>query len=82
MSNLLNLTHTTLLVFYGELQTILAEKRQRKPIKAWAAAKFREKFEHHPPQHWGRVEAVEPSSATRAWVRSRDIAYKAMHTRR
>jgi DNA repair protein RadD len=61
------------LTFYREL----AEKRRRKPtIKdGWAAAKFKEKFGDWPPFDWRNPQPLPPDPATRAWVRSRDIAY-------
>jgi superfamily II DNA or RNA helicase len=63
--------------FYTELLWILTEKRRRNPtIKdGWAAAKFREKTGRWPPFAWRSAEPSPASSATRAWVRSRDIAY-------
>jgi len=71
--------------FYRELLWILVEKRRRNPtIKdGWAAAKFREKTRRWPPFGWRGAGPSLPSPATRAWVRSRDIAYaRARHSRR
>jgi superfamily II DNA or RNA helicase len=63
--------------FYRELLGMLAEKRRRNPtIKdGWAAYKFKEKFGGWPPFDWRSARPLTPSPATRAWVRSRDIAY-------
>jgi superfamily II DNA or RNA helicase len=63
--------------FYRELLWILAEKHRRNPTikNGWAAAKFREKTGRWPPFVWRTAEPLPPSPATRAWVRSRDIAY-------
>ena len=65
------------LTFYSELLGMLAEKRRRNPaIKdGWAAAKFKEKTGHWPTFGWRSAGPLPPSPATRAWVRSRDIAY-------
>jgi superfamily II DNA or RNA helicase len=64
------------LTFYRELLGILAEKRRRNPTvkEGWAAYKFKEKFGHWPPFDWCSAGPLTPSPATRAWVRSRDIA--------
>ena len=73
------------LTFYRELLGILAEKRRRNPtIKdIWVVAKFKEKVGHWPPFDWRSAGPLSPSPATRAWVRSRDIAYaKATQARR
>jgi hypothetical protein len=65
------------LALYRELLGILAEKRCRNPtIKdGWAAVKFKEKTGRWPPFPWRSAGPLPPSPATRAWVRSRDIAY-------
>jgi superfamily II DNA or RNA helicase len=71
--------------FYREVRGILAEKRGRKPtIKdGWAEYKFKEKFGDWPPFDWRSARPLPPSPATRAWVRSRDIAFaKARRPRR
>jgi DNA repair protein RadD len=41
----------------------------------WAAHKYREKFGSFPPWPWNDLAPIEPSDATRRWVRSRQIAY-------
>jgi DNA repair protein RadD len=49
----------------------IARERGYKP--GWAAYKFKEKFGHWPPR--GSPAPMPPDEATRAWVRSRRIAY-------
>jgi DNA repair protein RadD len=49
----------------------IAQERGYKP--GWAAYKFKEKFGHWPPR--GSPAPMPPDEATRAWVRSRQIAY-------
>jgi superfamily II DNA or RNA helicase len=70
--------------FYRELLWILAEKRRRNPTikNGWAAAKFREKTGRWPPFEWRNAEPLPPGAATRAWVRSRDIAYASAVSRK
>jgi DNA repair protein RadD len=73
------------LTFYRELLGLLAEKRRRNPTvkDGWAAAKFKEKTGRWPLPGWRSARPLAPSAATRAWVRSRDIAYaKAMQAGR
>jgi DNA repair protein RadD len=63
--------------FYRELLGMLAEKRRHNPtIKdGWTAAKFRERTQRWPPSGWRGAMPLSPSAETRAWVRSRDIAF-------
>jgi hypothetical protein len=73
------------LTFYRELVGILAEKRRRNPTTkdGWVAHRFKQKFGHWPRFDWRSVGLLPPSPATRAWVKSRDIAYaKATQARR
>jgi hypothetical protein len=56
--------------FHRQLTWIACE-RGYKP--GWAAHKFKEKFGAFPP--FGAVDPLPPEAATRAWVRSRQIAY-------
>jgi superfamily II DNA or RNA helicase len=56
--------------FYQQLLWI-ARERGYKP--GWAAYKFKEKFGHWPPRE--SPVPMEPDEATRAWVRSRQIAF-------
>ncbi|MGA8611307.1 MAG: DEAD/DEAH box helicase [Xanthobacteraceae bacterium] len=60
--------------FHRQLLYIARERGYR---DGWAAHKFKEKFGDWPADR--QVIAIEPTLATRAWVRSRQIAYaKAM----
>lgn len=56
--------------FHRQLAAI-AEERGYKA--GWAAHKYREKFGQWPRARW--VQPLPPDDATRAWVRSRQIAY-------
>lgn len=61
-------------LFFSELLWIAEE---RKYARGWAAHKYRERFGVWPDMHG--VKKVLPGDVTRAWVRSRQIAYaKAM----
>ena len=57
--------------------------QERGYAAGWVAHKYREKFGEWPPTRV--VEPLEPDGVTRAWVRSRAIAYakaKAMEQQR
>ena len=41
----------------------------------WAAHKFKERYGEWPPRHWHGASPVTPDDATRAWIRSRTIAW-------
>ncbi len=56
--------------FHAELAWIALERGYQ---PGFVSAKYREKFGHWPPNR--NVEPIEPSDATRSWVRSRIIAY-------
>jgi DNA repair protein RadD len=58
--------------FLGEVEWI---RRERGYNPGWTAHQYRKKFDAWPPR--GNVEACAPSEATRAWIRSRQIAYRA-----
>jgi hypothetical protein len=47
--------------------------RERGYAPGWVAHKFKEKFGDWPPR--GPVDPIQPDDATRAWVRSRAIAW-------
>lgn len=66
-------------LFYGELRAI-AHERNYKP--AWGAHKFREKFGRFPPFDWNDGPLLEPTAATRGWVKSRQIAWSRANARR
>jgi DNA repair protein RadD len=57
--------------FYQEIKSI-AGNRGYKP--GWTAHKFKEKFGHW-PSGLDQLPPIEPSLATRNWIRSRQIAY-------
>jgi DNA repair protein RadD len=63
-------SHLERLRFYGMLQWYVVE-RGYKP--GWASHKFKEKFGDWPI--WRDADPVVPDEATRAWVRSRQIAF-------
>jgi superfamily II DNA or RNA helicase len=66
--------------FHAEL---LGLARERGYAKAWAAHKYREKFDVWPVGEAKHVLAHPPSDAVRAWVKSRQIAFaKAKEARR
>lgn len=68
------------LTFYRELRW-LAQQHGHKPGVAFY--RFQDKFGSRPPRHWDNVDPLPASPATRAWYRSRQIAYaKAMQARR
>jgi DNA repair protein RadD len=48
---------------------------QRGYSPGWADHKFKEKHGEWPPRHWSSAEPETPDDATRAWVRSRTIAW-------
>jgi DNA repair protein RadD len=58
--------------FYRQLIWI-GRERGHKPSAA--AYRFKERFGYFPPWDWNRAEPLPPNPATRAWVRSRAIAY-------
>jgi hypothetical protein len=60
------------IVFLGELKGI-AHERGRKP--GWVSYSYKAKHGCWPSIRIENVPILEPSAATRAWVRSRDIAY-------
>jgi superfamily II DNA or RNA helicase len=57
--------------FYGELKSIAQERGYQ---RGWIAHKFKEKFGHW-PDGLDHIAAIQPKSATRSWVKSRQIAY-------
>lgn len=64
--------------FYGMLLWVADEKGYQ---PGWAVHKYREKYGDWPPSR--HVTAIEPDPATRAWIRSRQIAYaRAMQAQR
>jgi DNA repair protein RadD len=68
--------------FHGELLALLGElnqarRRRGKPDirPGWAAAKYRDKFGAWPPRDWAGDPPQLPGPATRAWAKSRYIAW-------
>jgi len=58
--------------FYAELRGIAVEKGYR---QGWAAHQFKKRFGEFPPWSWNDDLPLEPSVATRRWVKSRQIAW-------
>jgi DNA repair protein RadD len=58
--------------FFRQLLGIATERNYQ---RGWAAHKFREKFGDWPPRSLQYASPEQPDQATRAWVRSRAIAY-------
>jgi DNA repair protein RadD len=67
--------------FHRELLWIAKEKNYK---PGWAAMKYKERFGTFPSaKPWALPEPEQPDAATRAWVRSRQIAYaRAMDAQR
>ena len=59
-------------IFYGEVRGI-GEERGYKP--GWAAHKFRERFGEWPPFDWNSDLVLQPTLASRRWIKSRQIAW-------
>jgi len=59
-------------VFYRELLGICRERGYR---DGYAYHKFKERFRVDPARAWRTLAALEPSLATRRWVKSRNIAW-------
>jgi superfamily II DNA or RNA helicase len=62
--------------FYGQLRSYALERGHK---SGWAAHKYREKFGTFPPWDWNQLPHEVPEPATRAWVRSRAIAWAKSH---
>jgi hypothetical protein len=58
--------------FYCELRYIESARQYK---SGWAAHQFKSKFGRFPPWSWNNHQPRQPSPATIAWVRSRQIAY-------
>ena len=41
----------------------------------WAAAQYKERFGEWPPRRWSAYVALEPSLATRSWLKAKQIAF-------
>jgi hypothetical protein len=57
---------------HGELRGLALEKGYR---QGWIAHQYKAKFGSFPPFAWNDNPALEPSLATRRWVKSRQIAW-------
>lgn len=58
--------------FYREMRGVALERNYS---PKWAAVTFRDRFGMWPPFAWNSGYAIEPSLATRRWVKSRAIAW-------
>jgi hypothetical protein len=70
--------------FYRELKAVWRVKRLHNPTlkPGWIGHKFKDRFGRFPPWSWNDLEPIDPSFATRSWVRSRDIAFARSQPRR
>jgi superfamily II DNA or RNA helicase len=59
-------------VFFAELRGIASERGYK---SGWAAHQFKERFGAFPPRDWNYWSPLEPSVATRRWIKSRQIAW-------
>ncbi len=59
-------------VFHAELRGLALEKGYQ---QGWAAHQFKKRFGEFPPWSWNDDPALEPSLATRRWIKSRQIAW-------
>jgi superfamily II DNA or RNA helicase len=65
-------------VFYAELRGFQATARKKdgSPYHPkWAACQYRDKHKTWPPRSWDHFATLEPSDATRRWIRHRQIAW-------
>jgi superfamily II DNA or RNA helicase len=60
--------------FYQQLAGIAAEHPDWRD--SWPSMKFKEKFGAFPPWAWRDLEPKAPTTETRAWVRSRYVAWR------
>ncbi|MCK1707620.1 MULTISPECIES: DEAD/DEAH box helicase [unclassified Bradyrhizobium] len=58
--------------FFCELRSIAQERSYK---DGWAAQQHKVKFGHFPPWKWNDLPTLAPSTATRSWVKSRQIAF-------
>jgi DNA repair protein RadD len=65
-------------IFYAELRGYQLNARKKDGTlyaSGWAAQQYKQKFGHFPPWAWNNQPTVDPSDATRRWIKSRRIAY-------
>jgi superfamily II DNA or RNA helicase len=71
-------TETDRIIFFCELRghQRTARKKDGSPYHPkWAVCQYRDKFKTWPPRSWDAYAPLEPSDATRRWIRSRQIAW-------
>jgi DNA repair protein RadD len=71
-------TETDRITFYCELRghQQTARKRDGSPYHPkWAACQYKDKHKVWPPRTWDGFVPLEPSDATRRWIKSRQIAW-------
>jgi superfamily II DNA or RNA helicase len=71
-------TETDRITFFCELRghQRTAGKKDGSPYHPkWAACQFKDKFKSWPPRSWDAYAPLEPSDATRRWIKSRQIAW-------
>jgi superfamily II DNA or RNA helicase len=59
--------------FYAELRGIAAERGWKSGA---AAHRYRDRFGQFPPWDWNNMPRVQPSTETRRWLKSREIAWR------
>jgi superfamily II DNA or RNA helicase len=76
-------TETDRITFFCELRghQRTARKKDGSPYHPkWAVCQYKDKFKSWPPRSWDAYAPLEPSDATRRWIKSRQIAWaKARH---
>jgi superfamily II DNA or RNA helicase len=71
-------TETDRIIFFCELRghQRTARKKDGSPYHPkWAACQYKDKFKSWPPRHWDVYAPLDPSDATRRWIKSRLIAW-------
>ena len=76
-------TESDRITFFCELRghQRTARKKDGSPYHPkWAVCQYKDKFKSWPPRSWDAYAPLEPSDATRRWIKSRQIAWaKARH---
>jgi superfamily II DNA or RNA helicase len=71
-------TETDRITFFCELRghQRTARKKDGSPYHPkWAVCQYKDKFKSWPPRSWDVYAPLEPSDATRRWIKSRQIAW-------
>jgi superfamily II DNA or RNA helicase len=71
-------TETDRITFFCELRGFqqTARRKDGSPYHPkWAACQFKDKHKSWPPFSWNNFAPLEPSDATRRWIKSRQIAW-------